>query len=96
MSWRLLVALAGLFLEERRTGGADHLRREVTPDRHLGGQVGLDAQLAGEDAVALGVGVAQAVAVFVGDPLVGPGHGRDDLADEFVLVREGGSSRSGL
>jgi len=55
----------------------------------VGGQAGLDAQLAGEDAVALGVGVAQAVPVFVGDLLVGLAHGRDDLADEFVLVREG-------
>ncbi|WP_060177873.1 hypothetical protein [Streptomyces sp. IMTB 1903] len=52
----------------------------------VGGKAGLDAQFAGEDAVALAVGVAQAVPVFVGDLLVGLAHGLDDLADQFLLV----------
>ena len=50
------------------------------------GQVRLDAQLAGEDAVALGVRVAHAVPVLGGDLAVGALHRPDDLADEFLLV----------
>jgi hypothetical protein len=54
----------------------------------MGGEVRRDLEFAGQHAVALGVGVAEAVAVFGGYLAIGAFHRFDHLADELVFVGE--------
>ena len=58
--------------------------------RELGGKIVRDDELAGEQAVGLGVGDADCFAVlFTGDVLA-RGHDLDDLCAGFLLVRRDG------